>query len=92
MGNGTGIFTHPINSGRINVHAWISEDGGKSWPHAQPLWSGPNAYTPMERVNGLVGVLVECGEKDAYEQIAFLKFASEWLKTRKVPALPSWTR
>jgi len=86
------IFTHPINSGRVNVHAWISEDGGKSWPHSQPLWSGPSAYTSMERVHGLVGVLLECGEKDAYEQISFLKFAPEWLKARKAPALPSRTR
>lgn len=81
------IFTHPINSGRVGVHGWISEDGGKTWPHAQALWSGPSAYTAMIRVEGgLVGMLMECGKKDVYEQIAFVKFSPEWLKARKAPA------
>ena len=82
------IFTHPIRAGRVNVHAWISEDGGKSWPHAQPLWSGPSAYTSMHRIHDLVGLLMECGEQDTYEQIAFVKFALEWLKAGKAPAQP----
>lgn len=80
------IFSHPISSGRTGVHAWISDDGGKSWPSAQMLWSGPSAYTSMVRVQGgLVGTLIECGKKDVYEQIAFVKFAPEWLKARKSP-------
>ena len=50
------------------------------------LWSGPSAYTSMVRVQGgLVGMLIECGAKDVYEQIAFVKFAPEWLKSRKPP-------
>ena len=51
------------------------------------LWSGPSAYTSIVRVQGgLVGMLIECGKKDVYEQIAFVKFAPEWLKARKAPA------
>ncbi|NDF01581.1 MAG: exo-alpha-sialidase, partial [Verrucomicrobia bacterium] len=80
------IFTHPITPGRVGVHAWISEDAGRSWPHAQLLWSGPSAYTAMVRMQGgLVGVLMECGEKQTYEQIAFMKFTPEWLKAGKPP-------
>ena len=72
------IFTHPISAARTGVHAWISEDAGKSWPHAQLLWSGPSAYTAMTRLQGdLVGILIECGEKATYGQIAFTKFAPE---------------
>lgn len=86
------IFTQPVASNRTGVHAWISEDRGKSWPFAQSLWTGPSAYTAMTRVQGgLVGVLLECGNKDVYEQIVFLKFAPEWLRGRKAPftsALP----
>ena len=36
---------------------------------------------------GLVGLLLECGEKQTYEQIVFLKFAPEWLKAGKAPEL-----
>jgi sialidase-1 len=80
------IFSHPISSVRTGVHAWISDDQGKSWPSAQMLWSGPSAYSSMVRVQGgLVGLLIECGTKDVYEQIAFVKFAPEWLKARKAP-------
>lgn len=82
------IFAHPITPGRVGVHAWISEDSGRTWPHAQQLWSGPSAYTAMVRLpGGLVGILIECGEKQTYEQIAFLKFAPEWLKAGKAPAV-----
>ncbi len=83
------IFSQPFTTGRTSVTAWISEDGGKSWPDAQMLWSGPSAYTSMVRVQGgLVGMLLECGTKDVYEQIAFVKFAPEWLKSRKAPGVP----
>ncbi len=34
---------------------------------------------------GLVGILIECGEKVTYEQIAFTKFAPEWLKAGRLP-------
>jgi sialidase-1 len=82
------IFSHPISPGRNGVHAWLSEDRGKSWPYAQPLWNGPSAYTAMTRVQGgLLGMLIECGSKDVYEQIAFVKFAPEWLRGRKAPEL-----
>ncbi len=80
------IFSHPITPSRTGVHAWISDDQGKSWPSAQMLWAGPSAYTSMVRVQGgLVGMLIECGTKDVYEQIAFVKFAPEWLKAHPAP-------
>ena len=82
------IFSQPASTGRTSVTAWISEDDGKTWPSAQMLWSGPSAYTAMVRVQGgLVGMLIECGTKDVYEQIAFVKFAPEWLKSRKAPEI-----
>jgi hypothetical protein len=52
------------------------------------LWSGPSAYTSMIRTQGgLIGMLIECGTKDVYEQIAFIKFAPEWLHGRKAPVV-----
>ena len=80
------IYSQPVASNRTGVHGWISDDHGRSWPAAQMLWSGPSAYTSMIRVQGgLVGMLIECGVKDTFEQIAFVKFAPEWLKAGKAP-------
>ena len=78
------IFTQPSIRKRAEVHAWLSADEGKSWPFAQPIWRGPSAYTALIRnQDGLVCVLLECGEQDPYAQIAFLKFSPEWLRGRK---------
>lgn len=83
------IVTQPLSPKRVGVHAWISTDEGKSWPQAQPLWNGPSAYTALVRTqDGQVGALLECGKKDVYEQIAFVKFAPEWLKARQAPETP----
>ena len=80
------LFTQPGNRSRGEVHAWLSEDDGKTWPFAQQLWRGPSAYTTMIRTHeGQVCLLMECGKKDPYEQIAFVKFSAEWLRTRKAP-------
>lgn len=85
-GQGDLIFTQPIGRKRVDVHVWISEDEGKTWPHAQKLWDGPSAYTALVRTpDGLVCALIECGKKDVYEQIAFVKFAPEWLKAGRAP-------
>ena len=82
------IFSQPAASNRTSVTAWISSDDGQSWPAAQLLWAGPSAYTSMVRVqSGLVGMLIECGARDVYEQIAFVKFAPEWLKARPAPEI-----
>ena len=81
------LFAHPLRTSRAEAHVWISDDHGKSWPHAQRIWSGPSAYTSMMRMpqGGQVGVLLECGTKTIYDQIAFVKFSPEWLKAGQAP-------
>lgn len=80
------IFTQPSRRDRSGVRAWLSEDDGRTWPYAQPLWNGPSAYTTMVRSqDGMICLLLECGRGEPYEQIAFLKFAPEWLKGGKAP-------
>lgn len=80
------IFAHPLAPDRTDVHAWISEDAGKSWPAAQKLWSGPSAYTALASLpGGSIGMLVECGATDVYEQIVFVRFATTWLKAGSAP-------
>lgn len=80
------IFTQPSLRKRAEVYAWLSDDDGRNWPFAQPLWRGPSAYTSMIRSQeGLVCLLLECGEQDPYAQIAFMKFSPEWLRGRLAP-------
>jgi sialidase-1 len=80
------VFTQPHTSGRVGVEAFLSEDDGRSWPHVATLWRGPSAYTAMIRAHdGFVNLLVECGEKDTFERIAFLKFSTEWLRAAPPP-------
>lgn len=80
------IFTQPSLRKRAGVFAWLSEDGGKTWPFAQPIWRGASAYTAMIRnQDGLVCLLLECGEQDPYAQIAFIKISPEWLRGRQAP-------
>lgn len=80
------IFTQPVTRSRTEVTAWLSADEGKTWPFAQTLWRGPSAYTAMVRTHdGQICTLIECGQKDTYEQIAFVKYSQEWLRVRKAP-------
>lgn len=80
------VFTQPLNRQRTDVQARLSEDNGKTWPFARPLWNGPSAYTAMtELPNCQIGVLLECGNKNAHEQIAFLRFSPAWLKENQSP-------
>lgn len=80
------IYTQPATRSRTEVTAWLSADEGKTWPFAQTLWRGPSAYTAMVRTHdGQICTLIECGQKDTFEQIAFVKYSQEWLRVRKAP-------
>ena len=80
------IFTQPGTRDRAEVEVIASEDGGRTWPFKQRLWRGRSAYTAMIRSqDGMICLLMECGEKDPYQQIAFMKFAPEWVKAERAP-------
>jgi sialidase-1 len=81
------IFTQPGNRQRAEAEVIAGEDGGRTWPFKQRLWRGRSAYTAMIRSqDGMVCLLMECGEKDPYQQIAFMKFAPEWVKAERAEA------
>jgi len=83
------IYTQPASRTRTTVTAWLSDDDGRTWPYAQPLWNGPSAYTAMVRSqDGMICLLLECGDRDTHQQIAFLKLAPEWLRGRTAPPEP----
>jgi sialidase-1 len=80
------IYTQPGTRQRAEVEAMISEDGGRTWPFNRQLWRGRSAYTAMiGSPDGTICLLMECGDKDPYRQIAFMKFAPEWVKARPAP-------
>jgi sialidase-1 len=75
------LFSQPGTRQRAEVEVIASEDGGRTWPFKRQLWRGRSAYTAMiQSPDGMIGLLLECGEKDPYQQIAFMKFAPAWVK------------
>lgn len=57
---------------RTNMTLRLSKDGGKSWPVAHELYSGPSAYSDLARLkDGSIGCLYEAGKLNAYEGIVF---------------------
>ena len=55
---------------RIAGRAWLSTDGGASWPRSVPVYGAGFAYSvPVPLGNERVGVVFE---RDAYSRISFV--------------------
>lgn len=68
----------------------LSYDGGKTWPIAKPLWSGPARNPALASLTGVaIGCLFECGEATPGERIAFSRFNLHWLETVESTSLPA---
>ncbi len=67
---------------RRNMTAWLSFDGGKTWPHKKLIDSGRSAYSTMaydEKLD-LFYLAYECGVNDPYDLGIYLaRFNKEWL-------------
>jgi sialidase-1 len=65
-------FSNPASTRREKLTVKMSRDGGRTWPESRELHAGPAAYSCLAPLRGGgIGCLYECGEKHAYEQIAF---------------------
>ena len=75
------LFSNPADEKRrLAMTVRLSEDEGKTWPHARVLHEQAAAYSCLARLaDGRAGCLYECGETNAYERITFAKFSLEWL-------------
>lgn len=70
---------HSLTREGMTVRA--SVDGGATWPVSRLVFGGPSAYSsPGLLQDGTLGVLFECGQKNAYESIAMTTLSLESLK------------
>lgn len=75
------LFSNPAHAEiRCNMTVRLSEDGGRTWPHARCLHPGPAAYSCLAVLpDGDVACLYEAGEEHPYEAIVFARFPLAWL-------------
>jgi sialidase-1 len=71
-------FSNPaVPKGRNHVTVRISEDEGKTWPHARLICEGSSAYSSLTILpDGEIGLLYE---RDDYKRIVLARFASAWI-------------
>lgn len=78
------LFSNPASLRRNMMTVRMSYDEGKTWPVAKLLDPRDAAYSCLAALpNGEIGLLYECGEKDAYQTITFARFSLEWLTEGK---------
>lgn len=66
---------------RENMTVRLSDDEGKSWPHARVLHPGPAAYSCLAALpDGRAACLYECGQEHAYEHLRLARFDLDWLR------------
>ena len=75
------LFSNPAHvSQRCNMTVRLSEDGGRTWPHARSLHPGPSAYSCLAFLpGGEIACLYEAGQEHPYESIVFARFSLAWL-------------
>lgn len=72
------LFSSPRGKSRSNLHVWLSEDEGKTWPVSRQIFQGGSAYSNLIRLpRDRVGVLFE---KDGYKTITLATFDISWLE------------
>lgn len=85
LADGTILFANPASTRRERMTVRGSTDGGRTWPFARTLHSGPSAYSDLATTaDGQVCCLYERGEAHAYETITLARFSLAWLKTETV--------
>ena len=76
------LFANPASATpkRTNLTIRMSANGGKNWPVSKTIWPGAAAYSDLVlTADHQIGCLFECGEKNPYETIQFVKFPLEWM-------------
>ena len=79
-GPGEILFSNPASTKRERMTVKLSQDDGKTWPHALVLHAGPAAYSSLAVLpSGEIACLYERGERTAYETITLARFSREAL-------------
>ncbi len=74
------LFSNPASLRRNMMTVRMSYDEGKTWPVMKLLDPRFGAYSCLTVLPDMdIGLLYECGDKDAYETITFARFGLDWL-------------
>lgn len=74
------LFSNPASIRRNMMTVRMSYDEGKTWPVMKLLDPRFGAYSCLTALPDMeIGLLYECGEKDAYQTITFARFGLDWL-------------
>jgi len=78
---GSLVFCNPaVPKGRNHLTVRLSEDDGKTWPHAKLICEGSSAYSSLATLpTGEIGLIYE---RDDYKQLAFARFTLDWIAGR----------
>jgi sialidase-1 len=69
------LFANPASEKREKMTVRVSEDDGTTWKASQQIYPGPSAYSCLVALpNQTIGLLYECGTKNAYERIELARF------------------
>jgi sialidase-1 len=72
------LFANPASEKREKMTVRVSTDDGATWRSSRQIFAGPSAYCCLVALPGeMVGLLYECGTKNAYERIEFARFGLE---------------
>ena len=79
------VFTNPAGPGRSNLTVYLSEDGGKTFPHSRLLQPGTAMYSAATFLpDGSIGIIYEAGNaggpKDA---MRYARVTTAWIKADK---------
>ena len=74
------LFANPASARRERMTVRLSPDGGRTWPVAQTLHTGPSAYSDLAVLpGGDLCCLYESGESQPYERLTLARFNLAWL-------------
>lgn len=74
------LFSNAASTRREKLTVRLSYDEAKTWPVARELHPGPSAYSCLTALpDAEIGCLCECGNKQPYEGITFVRFSLGWL-------------
>lgn len=75
------LFSNPASTTRARMTVRLSDDGAHTWSWSRLVWQGPSGYSSLALLRGgEIGLLYEWGEASPYEQIAFVRFGTGWLR------------
>lgn len=76
------IFANPVGESRTGLTVRMCTDSGSTWPISRCLYKGHSAYSCLSILpDGRIACLYERGLHHPYENLTFVAFDTEWLRS-----------